>query len=181
MGKGESVGMRYRFLAAAGALLLLVSGSAMAHDHEVPSPLLFRDERIQRPRILHSCWVHPVGDEGWQATTCTEHPWSFPRRDAVAAGRVLTVRLRKRQRPEELRLVSYGKRGSDGSPSGPALRVATVLEPRMDQAGTVVGYWVKFSLAPGQHFLVLDARWPDEDEPELKQSAEWTMNLRARG
>jgi hypothetical protein len=93
----------------------------------------------------------------------------------------LTVRLGKRQQPEALTLTSYGERRSDGSPSGPAQRIATILEPKMDQAGAVVGYWVKFSLTPDRHFLVLKARWPDENEPDMEQSAEWTMNLRARG
>lgn len=163
-------------------LLLLSATAAGAHDHEIPSPRLFRGaDLIQRLRIVHSCWVHPVGDDGWQAKSCTDHPWSFPRRDGVRAGRVLTVRLGKRQQPEALTLTSYGERRSDGSPSGPAQRIATILEPKMDQAGAVVGYWVKFSLTPDRHFLVLKARWPDENEPDMEQSAEWTMNLRARG
>lgn len=98
----------------------------------------------------------------------------------MRAGRVLTVRLGKRQQPEALNLTSYGERRNDGSPSGSAQRIATVLEPGMDATGTVVRYWVKFSLTSGRHFLVLKAQWPDENEPELKQSAEWAMNLRAR-
>lgn len=160
-------------------LLLLSVAPVAAHDHEVPSPRLFRgDDRIQRPRILHSCWVFPLGE--YQATDCTEYPWSFPKRDRVRAGRVLTVRLRKQQRPEALGLSSYSSLKGDGSPAGAAQRITTVLEPNVDQDGTIVGYWVKFSLTPGRHFLILKARWPDENEPELKQSAEWTMNLRAR-
>lgn len=170
-----------RLLAATILSVLALGAVAEAQDHELPTPRLFRgDDAIQRPRIVHSCWVHPVGDGEWQAETCGDHPWSFPRRDRVRAGRVLTVRLGKRQRPESLSLISYGQRRSDGSPSGPAQRIPTVLEPKMDQAGTIVGYWVKFSLTPGRHFLILKARWLDENEPEMEQSAEWTMNLRVR-
>lgn len=186
MPAGRGVGFRDRWVrratgAAISTLLLLPALPSGAHDHEVPSPRLFRsDDLIQRPRIVHSCWVFPAGPDQ-QFVDCTEYPWSFPRRDRVRAGRVLTVRLRKRQQPEELSLVSYGSRSADGSPSGPAQRIPTVLEPKVGDAGTVVGYWVKFSLTQGRHFLVLEARWPDENEPELKQSADWTMNVRSRG
>lgn len=162
------------------ALLLLSPGAADAHDHEVPSPALFRGEdRIQRPRILHSCWVFPLGE--YQAVDCTEYPWSFPRRDRVRPGRMLTVRLRKQQPPDSVSLVSYPRLRRDGSPSGPAQRIPTVLEPNLDGDGNISGYHVKFSLLQGRHFLVLKVRWPDENEPDLDQSAEWTMNLRARG
>ena len=77
-----------------GVLLLLASGPAQAHDHQIPQTVLMKGTKELQAgtRVKESSWDRPAGEDLCE-TRRRIYGTRFPETDSVAAGAKLRVRI----------------------------------------------------------------------------------------
>jgi hypothetical protein len=150
--------------------------TAAAHDHRVPRVRLISKKAWQRGRLQSFCWV--TGDPG-TGQACGAGPYRWPDRDRTPGGETAIVRIRKAQRPRNLRLTRWRKVDEKGSPVGGGNRVNHTLSTTRHN-GKVV-HEARFHLPdkPGHYYLEVYAMWPDVRSHQ-RQDATWNLHLKLR-
>src|SRR4028118_2319707 len=99
--------------------LLLASGTAQAHDHQIPQTVLKKGAKKLQTGILvgESSWDQLTGDDEC-LNVSTIYRTRFPEADRVAAGSKLRVRGSTEQRPDSLEAAAYRTVDEEGEPSG---------------------------------------------------------------
>src|SRR4028118_1928097 len=110
--------------------LLLASGTAQAHDHQIPQTVLKKGAKELQAGILvkESSWDQLTGDDEC-LNVSTIYRTRFPGTDRVAAGSKLRVRVSKEQRPDSFEVAAYRTVDAEGGPTGAGRARERAAEP----------------------------------------------------
>ena len=164
-------------------VLLLASGTAQAHDHQIPNTVLKKGAKELQAGTLvkESSWHYPSGDNECTNET-TFYRTRFPETDRVAAGAKLRVRVSKVQRPDSFFMGAYREVDENGEPSGEARMLKRTLE-RVVVDGKTVAWDTVFSVnRPNRdYYLVTGGLWKDREGcGGNEQFAYWSFHVKTR-
>jgi len=162
--------------------VLLASGAAQAHDHQIPNTVLKKGAKELQAGLLvnESSWNRSAGD-GLCENQNTLYRTRFPETDKVAAGAKLRVRILKVQRPDSFGIAAYRAVDENGDPSGEARLLKRSLE-RVIRDGRTVAWDAVFSVKnPGRdYYLVSEGHWQDREGCGGDQYAFWSFHVKTR-
>ena len=163
-------------------VLLLASGPAQAHDHQIPDTVLKKGAKGLQAGILvkESSWDQLTGDDEC-LNVSTIYRTRFPEADRVAAGSKLRVRVSKAQRPDSFEVAAYRKVDEEGEPSGEGRLLKRSLKP-VTVDGRTVAWDAVFSVnRPGRdYYLISEGRWQDSEGCQNEQFASWSFHVKTR-
>jgi hypothetical protein len=163
-------------------VLLLASGPAQAHDHQIPDTVLKKGAKELQAGTLvkESSWDQLTGDDEC-LNLSTIYRTRFPETDRVAAGSKLRVRVSKAQRPDSFQVAAYRTVDEEGEPSGEGRLLKRSLEP-VTVDGRTVAWDAVFSVnRPGRdYYLISEGRWQDSEGCQNEQFASWSFHVRTR-
>ncbi len=163
-------------------VLLLASGPAQAHDHQVPETVLKKGAKELQAgtRVFESSWDRRLGDDECENESVI-YRTRFPEADSVAAGAKLRVRVSKAQRPDSFGIAAYRALDEEGEPSGEARLLSRTLE-RVIVDGNTVAWDAVFSVKnPGRdYYLVSEGHWQDTESCGGDQFAYWSFHVKTR-
>ena len=163
-------------------VLLLASGQAYAHDHQVPDTVLKKGTKELQAgtRVFESSWNANAGGNGC-VNESVIYRTRFPDTDTVAAGAKLRVRVSKAQKPDSFEVAAYRALDEEGEPSGEARPLKRTLE-RVVVDGKTVGWDAVFSVKnPGRdYYLVSEGHWQDREGCGGDQFAFWSFHVKTR-
>jgi len=163
-------------------VLLLASGPAQAHDHQIPDTVLKKGAKELQAGTLvkESSWDQLTGDDEC-LNLSTIYRTRFPETDRVAAGSRLRVRVSKAQRPDSFQVAAYRTVDEEGEPSGEGRLLKRSLEP-VTVDGRTVAWDAVFSVnRPGRdYYLISEGRWQDSEGCQNEQFASWSFHVETR-
>jgi hypothetical protein len=163
-------------------VLLLASGPAQAHDHQIPNTVLKKGAKDLQAGILvkESSWDQ-LTDDNECTNVNTIYRTRFPETDRVAAGAKLRVRVSKAQRPDSFEIAAYRTVDDNGEPSGEARMLKRTLE-RVVVDGKTVAWDAVFSVnrANRDYYLVTGGLWQDREGCGHDQFAYWSFHVKTR-
>ena len=164
-------------------VLLLASGPAQAHDHQIPDTVLKKGAKgLQAGTLVReSSWNRATGEDECVNESAV-YRTRFPEADSVAAGAKLRVRIFKTQRPDSFGIAAYRAVDEEGEPSGEARLLSRTLE-RVVVDGKTVGWDAVFFVKnPGRdYYLISEGRWQDREGCGGDQFAFWSHHVETRG
>jgi hypothetical protein len=162
--------------------ILLASGTAQAHDHQIPNTVLKKGAKNLQAGILvrESSWDRLTGDDEC-LNVSTIYRTRFPEVDRVAASSKLRVRVSKAQRPDSFVVAAYRALDEEGEPIGEGRLLKRTLEP-VTVDGQTVAWDAVFSVnRPGQdYYLVGGGSWQDSEGCQNEQFASWSFHVKTR-
>jgi hypothetical protein len=162
--------------------ILLASGAAQAHDHQIPNTVLKKGAKELQAGTLvkESSWNAPAGGNECVNESAI-YRTRFPEADTVAAGAKLRVRVSKAQRPDSFEIAAYRAVDENGEPSGEARLLGRTLE-RVVVDGKTVAWDAVFSVKnPGRdYYLVSEGHWQDREGCGGDQFAFWSFHVETR-
>jgi hypothetical protein len=162
--------------------VLLSSGQAQAHDHQIPDTVLKKGAKELQAgtRVFESSWNAPAGDNECVNENAI-YRTRFPETDIVAAGSKLRVRVSKAQKPDSFEIAAYRAVDKDGEPSGKARLLKRSLE-RVVVDGKTVAWDAVFAVKnPGRdYYLINEGHWRDREGCEGDQFAFWSFHVETR-
>ena len=163
-------------------VLLLASGPAQAHDHQIPETVLKKGAKELQAGTLvkESSWDRFVEDDLCENQNAF-YRTRFPETDSVAAGSKLHVRISKPQRPGSFEIAAYKTVDENGQPSGQARLLKRTLE-RVVVDGKTVGWDAVFSVnRPSRdYYLIAEGLWQDREGCGNEQFAYWSFHVKTR-
>ena len=162
-------------------VLLLASGTARAHDHQIPNTVLKKGAKELQAGIsvFESNWERPSGDLCEHVSTF--YRTRFPETDAVAAGSELRVRISKVQRPDSFVVAAYQTVDENGDPSGEARMLRRTLERVVKDGKTVAWDAVFFvNRKSRDYYLITEGHWQDREGCGGDQYAYWSYHVKTR-
>jgi hypothetical protein len=154
---------------------LLASGTAQAHDHQIPKTVLMQGKQeLQTGRNVEwSDWYSSAG--GVCAHSHADYEFGFPRVDGVAAGSKLKVRIHKAQKPRPFAMAEVDKEGVTRG------EVVVRLEPVV-RSGKRVAWDAVFRVdRPDTRYRLLSEGYWDDREGCGKQHAFWSFQVKTGG
>lgn len=160
-------------------VVLAVLGSptmVVAHDHQPPRTLLVVGSVTQPGLNYYSAW-HSRSDEGCVGQVA-DGPELFPPAVGVHPGfNSFAVRLRKADRPKDVRITAWRLESPLGGGLGPSDEVSFVLQP-VRRGGKVVAFDALFDAAViGHYYVRVLAAWRDSQGCGGLQEAGWTFHV----
>ena len=170
----------YSVLALMIGLALLAPDAAFAHDHRSPRRALFSAGGLsQRGALVEVTWTSPSGPEEC-VTQSGAGVSAYPSALPVPQGQITAaIRLRKQQKPKWLHVRAWREVDANGSPVGPIEKLAYQLEPVSRRNRTVAWLAQINPVVLEDLFIVVDAKWRDEDGCGELQSAGWAFHISA--
>lgn len=163
-------------------ILLLASGQAYAHDHQVPDTVLKKGAKELQTgtRVFESSWNATAGGNEC-VNESVIYRTRFPEADTVAAGSKLRVRISKRQKPDSFEIAAYRALDEEGEPGGEARLLKRTLE-RVVVDGKTVAWEAVFSVKnPGRdYYLISEGHWQDREGCGGDQYAFWSFHVETR-
>ncbi len=162
--------------------LLLASGTAQAHDHQIPDTVLKKGAKQLQAGL-------PVGESSWDQLTgddeclnvSTIYRTRFPEADRVAAGSKLRVRVSKEQRPDSFEVAAYRTLDEEGEPGGEGRLLKRLLKPVVVDGQTVAWDAVFSVNRPSRdYYLVAGGHWQDSEGCQNEQFAHWSFHVKTR-
>jgi hypothetical protein len=149
-------------VAIALATLALFAAQARAGSfaNGPPQAILMKGSyAIQVRRVEAAHWY--LYEHGrWVETYIDSFDFAYPKADAVKAGRMLTVRLGKPQRPSTVRITAYPRLDANGDHAGHAQQLKPTLA-RVERGGKTIAWDVFFRVnrPDRQYYLDLSPAW----------------------
>ncbi len=160
--------------------VLLVSGTAGAHDHGIPHTVLKKGDRGLQAgtRVMESSWNRPAGD-GLCINEAVVYTTRFPETDSVAPGSKLRVRISKAQRPDTFKISAYRTVDENGMPVGEGRLLERSLK-RVVSDGKTVAWSAVFSVnrPDRDYYLVSEGHWQDREGCGGDQYAFWSFHVK---
>ena len=160
--------------------ILLASGAAQAHDHQIPNTVLKKGAKELQAGTLvkESSWNAPAGGNECVNESAI-YRTRFPEADIVAAGAKLRVRVSKAQRPDSFEIAAYRAVDAEGTPIGEGRLLNRTLG-RVVRDGKTVAWDAAFSVngSGRDYYLISEGHWQDREGCERDQYAFWSFHAR---
>jgi hypothetical protein len=146
--------------ASCGMAAAALGASAAARTTTAPTVILHAGGHTQRGGLAWEEWTS--GDETSCVAYSADGPGTFPTPLRVSAGHHgPRFVLSREQRPSAIEITAWHKLGRRGYQTGPSEVLPLALHPRIDHAGNVTAWRVRFDTdVPPPNYLHLYAAWP---------------------
>jgi hypothetical protein len=151
-------------LAVATALAALAIFAAQARAGSFakgpPQAVLMKGSYVIQVRRVEAAHWYFYERGRWVETHIDGFDFSYPKAEAVKAGRLLTVRLGKPQRPSTVGITAYPRLDANGDHAGHAQQLKPTLA-RVERGGKTIAWDVFFRVnRPDRHYyLDLSTAW----------------------
>jgi hypothetical protein len=146
--------------AACGLGIAPLGANAAGHAGSPPTVVLHAGGHTQRGGLVWQEWTS--GDGHLCVTSSADGTGTFPTPARVSPGHhgPRFVLFRK-QRPSDIQVTAWHKLNRRGYETGPSEELPYALHPRLDPAGGVTAWRVRFDVdVPPPYYLHLYAAWP---------------------
>lgn len=164
---------------------LMPASGAKAHDHRVPNATLRKAGAQQSGNKIETEWVRRTGKKSC-VISVRGFPELFPGGLRVRRSQNVFVRIRKRQKPRDVKVTLWKRRTSEGMPKGQGRQIDFDFR-QYRVAGTRRAWDIRLEkLAFRRHgYVELSARWVDEEgclkHDQGSQAGRWWFHLRKSG
>jgi len=149
-------------VAIALATLALFAAQARAGSFAKgpPQAVLMKGSYVIQVRSAEAAHWYFYERGRWVETHIDGFDFAYPKADAVKAGRMLTVRLGKPQRPSTVRITAYPRLDANGDHAGHTQHLKSSLA-RVERGGKTIAWDVFFRVnRPDRHYyLDLSPAW----------------------
>jgi hypothetical protein len=119
-----------------------------------PQAVLMKGSYVIQVRRVEAAHWYFYERGRWVETHIDSFDFAYPKADAVKAGRMLTVRLGKPQRPSTVRITAYPRLDANGDHAGHAQELKPTLA-RVERGGKTIAWDVFFRVnRPGRHYYL---------------------------
>lgn len=119
-----------------------------------PQAVLMKGSYILQVRTFEAAHWYFYEDGRWVETYSDSFDFTYPKADAVKAGRMLSVRLGKPQRPSAVGITAYPRLDANGDHAGHAQELKPTLA-RVERGGKTIAWDVFFRVnRPGRHYYL---------------------------
>jgi hypothetical protein len=125
-----------------------------------PQAVLMKGSYVIQVRTVEAAHWFFYERGRWVETHIDSFDFAYPKADAVKAGRILTVRFGKPQRPSAVGITAYPRLDANGDHAGHAQRLEPTLA-RVERGGKTIAWDVFFRInRPDRHYyLDLSPAW----------------------
>jgi hypothetical protein len=149
-------------VAIALATLALFAAQARAGSFAKgpPQAVLMKGSYVLQVRRVEAAHWFFYEHGRWVETHIDGFDFAYPKADTVKAGRMLTIRLGKPQRPSAVGITAYPRLDANGDHAGHAQRLKPTLA-RVERGGETIAWDVFFRLnrPDRQYYLDLSPAW----------------------